>query len=396
MMNRLRAADSSRKTEVDVLLVGGGVASARCARVLRRSGFDGSILIATDEPRAPYNRPPLSKEALRNDVADGLLGAETDAWYERHRVGLLTNSSATVLDAANRAVTFADGGRVGFGRALLATGAMPRLPSLPGAGHARTLRTLDDARALRAAATRGGRAVIIGGGFIGVEVAWSLTALGMRVTVIERSAALWSGRLGGELSRWARDRLEAAGVQILTDSSVSEIEPGCVWAEGEAYEGSLILAAIGVVPRDGLAASAGLTVDDGIVTDAEQRTSHPAVWAAGDAARTFGRRVEHWHAAREAGDRAGRSMLGLEVVPPRAPWIFTEVCGISLEVMGAASSWDEERWLSDGLLVYLDAGRTVQLAVIDSALPPEHARTLVEEGASVAAVQAAAASRSVG
>ena len=390
-MNRLGAGASSRTTEVDVLLVGGGVASARCARALRRSGFDGSILLATDEPRAPYNRPPLSKEALRHRVADELLGAETDAWYERHRVGLLTNESATVMDAAARTVAFADGGRVRFGRALLATGAMPRLLSLPGAEHARSLRTLEDARALRAAATRGGRAVIIGGGFIGVEVAWSLTTLGMRVTVIEQTAALWGGRLGNELSGWARDRLETAGVQILSNSSVSAIEPSRVWAGGEAYDAGLILAAIGVVPRDGLAASAGLTVDDGIVTDATQRTSHHAVWSAGDVARMSGRRFEHWHAARESGERAARSMLGLEVASPRPPWVFSDVCGSSVDVVGEASSWDEERWLSDALLVYLTARRTVQLAVIGSALPPERARVLVEEGASVADVRAAMA-----
>jgi len=162
------------------------------------------------------------------------------------------------------------------------------------------------------------------------------------------------------------------------------LDPQSAWIGDERLAHELAVAGIGVIPRVELARRAGLEVDDGIVTDREQRTSHPAVWAAGDVARFGSRRVERWHAARESGERAALSMLGLPVPPPPAPWLFTEVAGIPLDVIGAAEEWDEERWVREAsVLAYLQSGRIVQLAVIDSALDPGSARRLVEANASV-------------
>ena len=353
----------------DVLLIGGGVASVRCARTLRREGFAGRILLVGDEPTPPYNRPPLSKELLREDLPDDLVLAEPERWYERRDVDLLTGLQVVELDLEARQATLDDRMRVRFERCLVATGAEPRRLRVPGAESILLLRTLADARRLRTAATAAGPgapAVVIGGSFIGIEVASSLRALGLRPAIVEMADRLWAGRLGDELASWALDRLTEAGIEVRLGARVERLD-----------DAGLVVAGIGVEPREELARAAGLRVDDGIVVDAEQRTSHPAAWAAGDVARNGPVRIEHWHAAREAGDRAARSMLGLPVAQAPEPWFFSEVAGQSLDVVGMAEAWDEERWLSDELLAYLDGGRVVQLASIGSALDAGRMREIV-------------------
>ncbi len=375
----------------DVLLIGCGVASVRCARTLRREGFDGPITLVGDEATPPYNRPPLSKELLRDDLPDDLVLAEPERWYERRNVDLRTEARVTALDLERRTAELDDGSTIAFDRCLVATGAEPIVPPIPGIERALTLRTLPDARRLRAEALGAddGRVAIVGGGFIGVEVASSLASLGMRPTIVERGASLWNGALGPELAGWAATRLTDAGVDLRLQSSVTGIGPDGVEVGDERVAASATLLAVGVRPRDRLVATAGLNVDDGILTDVDHRTSHPAVWAAGDVARVDGRRVEHWHTAREGGERAARSMLGLPVPPARAPWFFSEVTGTSLDVFGAATAWDSERWLRPAsVLAYLDGEQVVQLAVIGGAIEAEVARGLVEEGASVSDVEA--------
>jgi 3-phenylpropionate/trans-cinnamate dioxygenase ferredoxin reductase subunit len=371
----------------DVLLVGGGVASVRCARTLRRAGFDGRILLVGDEATPPYNRPPLSKELLRGDLPDDLVLAEPERWYERRAVDLRTDTSVASLDLDGQVATTVDGRRTGFERCLIATGAAPRDLPVPGAEHALELRTLADARRLRSAALAAGEgapAVVIGGGFIGVEVASSLAALGLRPTILERADRLWSGALGSLLAGWAAERLGEAGIAVRTGAEVTAVEPDAVRLGDERLPAALIIAGVGVRPRDELAANAGLSVDDGTITDAAHRTSHPAIWAAGDVARVAGRRIEHWHAAREGGERAARSMLGLSLEPAPEPWTFSEVAGSAIDVVGIPEHWDEETWIvADRLVGYLDAGRVVQLVSVDSVLSTDEMRRLVGARANV-------------
>jgi NADPH-dependent 2,4-dienoyl-CoA reductase/sulfur reductase-like enzyme len=370
---------------VDVLLVGGGVASARCARTLRRNGFDGSILIAGAEAIPPYNRPPLSKELLRDDLPEELVLAEPDAWYARRDVDLRLGLAVVDLDPVAPVAVLEDGTRIGFERCLLAMGAEPRTLPIEGGEDALLLRTLSDSRALRARALgagAGAAVTIIGGGFIGVEVASALAQLGLRPTVVEMADRLWGGSLGGELGSWGVDRLQSAGIEVRLSSTVTRLDPGSAWIGDERLVHAFSVTGIGVRPRVGLAERAGLELDDGIVTDAAQRTSRPGIWAAGDVARVAGHRVEHWHAAREAGERAALSMLDLPVPSLPAPWVFSEVAGVSIDVLGNAARWDEERWMRNGsVLAYLDRKRVVQLAVIGSAVDPALARALVERGA---------------
>jgi len=367
---------------LDVLLVGGGVASARCARTLRRQGFTGSILLVGDEEIPPYNRPPLSKELLRDDLPTELTLAEPMSWYQRRDVELQLSTRVASIDPEARKATFRDGSEIRFGKLLLATGAEPRRPPLPGAEHARLLRTLPDATTLREAAVAGAQAVVIGGGFIGVEVASSLAARRMSVTVLERSHALWAGGLGAQLSAWAVERLGEAGVTVRLSTPVSSISADGVAVADEMLLADLVVAGVGVEPRTQLALGAGLEVDDGVVVDAGQRTSASDIFAAGDMARPRdGVRVEHWHAARESGERAALAMLDQEVPLARAPWIFSEVAGVTVDVVGVTASWDDAV-VRDGVHAYLSGGRVTQIAIIDGAVEVEAARRLVEEGGS--------------
>jgi len=370
---------------VDVLLVGGGVASVRCARTLRRHGFDGSVLIVGDEDRPPYNRPPLSKELLRDDLPDQLLAAEPASWYARRSIDLLTNARVTGIDPDAGRASLADGSSIRFERCLLATGAALRQLSIPGADQALMLRTAADARRMRAAAVAaapGSPVIVIGGGFIGLEVASALATHGLRPTVVEMATSLWGGTLGIELAAWASDRLTEIGVELRLGTAVSRLADGGAWLDEDRLPATFAVAGIGVVPREDLAKTAGIAVADGILVGADQRTSHPAVWAAGDVARVNGRRVEHWHAAREAGERAGLSMLGLPPSPVPPPWVFSEIAGTMVDVVGAVDGWDEERWLEpDRLIAYLGSGRLVGLASIDNALAVEIGRRLVADNA---------------
>jgi 3-phenylpropionate/trans-cinnamate dioxygenase ferredoxin reductase component len=377
---------------VDVLLVGGGVAAVRCARTLRRRRFDGSILLVGDEPELPYNRPPLSKELLRGEAPIELTAAEPATWYERHAVATATGVSVVSLDPRDRVAELADGSHVRFARCLLAPGAAPRQPPIPGAEHAMLLRTLRDSIAIRERARAGQRAVVIGGGFIGVEVASSLTALGMRVTVLEMSPELWAGSLGEEVSAWAIEALAAAGVDVRLSTAATRLEADAARVGDERLPADLIVAGVGVTPRTDMAIAAGLTVDDGIVCSASHVTSAPDVYAAGDAARVDGVRVEHWHAAREGGERAALAMLDEKLPPRRAPWIFSEFAGQHLDVVGLATRWDETRVVGDRAAgrfahAFVRQGVVEQLAVVNDAVQIEAARAFVERRPPVAELE---------
>lgn len=371
----------------DVLLIGGGVASARCARTLRRNRFDGTVLLVGDEPMPPYNRPPLSKEFLRGEAPEELLAAEPPGWYERHAVTVRTDVRVTELDADAGRATLSSGERVSFERCLLATGAEPRPLVVPGGSGALLLRTLADARRLRAAASaleRGAPVVVAGGGLIGVEVASALAVLGLRPTIVERSDSLWAGAMGGLLGGWAQRALEAAGVDVRLGSTVSAAGDGRVELDGGEIAAELVVAGIGVRARDELAAAAGIATASGVSVGPDQRTSHPAVWAAGDVARLNGTVTEHWHAAREAGERAALSMLGLPIPPVPPAWTFTEVAGTALDVIGHGEPGDDEAWIvEDRVAARSRGGRLVQLAIIASAVPADEARRLVERGSEI-------------
>jgi 3-phenylpropionate/trans-cinnamate dioxygenase ferredoxin reductase subunit len=380
---------------IDVLLTGGGVAAARCARSLRRSGFTGSIALVGEEPLSPYNRPPLSKELLLLDEppTDELLLAESPDWYGRRGIQLRTGTAIVAIEPDARLARLSDGTAVRYERCLLATGAAPRRLRIPGGERALMLRTLADARAMRAAidGRPGASVVVVGGGFIGLELASAFAARGMRVTVVEMGDRLWAGQLGLLLEARARGLLENAGVTIRTGATVDRIDDRGAWVGSELLAADWVAAGIGVAPRDELAVAAGLAVDDGILVDGGGRTSDAGIWAAGDVARVDGRRVEHWHAAREAGERAAMSMLGGPPGHVPVPWVFSELAGLPLDVIGDPSGADDEAWLlEDRIVGSFREGRVTGLAILAGAMEVGVARRLVGDGAREGEVLAAA------
>jgi len=360
--------------------------------MLRRRGFSGSILLVGEESALPYNRPPLSKELLRGEAPEELAAVEPPEWYGRHGVDVLSDVSASGLDVNARRARLSDGSTVQFGKCLIATGSEPRKLSVAGGERVRTLRTLADAAQIRYAAQKAGAgapAAVIGGGFIGVEVAASLASLGLNVTVLEATGGLWGGTLGASISHWARDRLEEAGVRVRFGALVGAIGPDGPVVDGEMLPARVAVAGVGVTPRTGVAEEAGLAVDDGVLLD-ESRSAADGIFAAGDVARVphpladgARIRVEHWHAAREGGEVAALGMLGEEVPPPRAPWVYSEFAGQMLDVVGWAPDRDEERVIGDPgtnrfAVAYLRAGRVAQLAVANGFIQVDQARTFVE------------------
>jgi 3-phenylpropionate/trans-cinnamate dioxygenase ferredoxin reductase subunit len=360
--------------------------------MLRRRGFTGSILLVGDESALPYNRPPLSKELLRGEAPEELAAVEPPEWYGRHGVQVLTDVAASGLDVKARRVQLSDGSTIQFDKCLIATGSEPRRLAVAGGDRVRTLRTLDDAAQIRSAAREAGAgapAVVIGGGFIGVEVAASLASLGLNVTVLEATGGLWGGTLGAPISDWASGRLGEAGVRVRCGALVERIGSDGPVLGGEPLPAALTVAGVGVTPRTELAEEAGLAVDDGVLLD-EARAAADGIFAAGDVASVphplaggARIRVEHWHAAREGGEMAALGMLGEEAPPPRAPWVYSEFAGQMLDVVGWAPDRDEERTLGEPesnrfAVAYLRAGRVAQLAVVNGFIPIDRARSFVE------------------
>jgi NADPH-dependent 2,4-dienoyl-CoA reductase/sulfur reductase-like enzyme len=240
----------------------------------------------------------------------------------------------------------------------------------------------------------GDAAVVVGGGFIGVEVAASLAARGVKATLLEAGDALWTGAFGTALSDWAVERLTAAGVSVRLRAPASGATDAGVLTPAGMVTADLALAGVGVAPRVELAVAAALHVDDGVLVDHGQVTSHPSVLAAGDVARPRdGVRVEHWHAAREGGERAAATLLGAAAGPQRTPWVFSEFAGSTLDVFGLPALDHEmvEHRRADAIAAvsYVRGGLVEALAILDGSLPAEMARGLVERSVAVAEVAAA-------
>jgi 3-phenylpropionate/trans-cinnamate dioxygenase ferredoxin reductase component len=330
-------------------IVGAGLAGAKAAETLREEGFDGRLLLIGAEAERPYERPPLSKEYLRGEAGRDKVYVHDEAFYAERDVELRLGRSAVGLDAATRELTLDDGERVGFDRLLLATGAEPRKLPIPGGDldGVHLLRTVADADALRRRLDRGGALVVVGGGWIGAEVAASARQRGLEVTLIHPGAVLLERVLGLDMGA-VFDAVHADhGVRLLPDTRVEAFEGATSvesvrTADGRRLACDAVVVGVGVQPRTELAARAGLTVDDGIRVDARGQTSAPAVFAAGDVANAqhpfYGRpiRVEHWANALHQGPAAARAMLGETGGHERLPYFFSDQYDVGLEYRGFA------------------------------------------------------------
>lgn len=337
------------------VVVGGGLAGAKAAETLRAEGFDGPVLLLAEESELPYERPLLSKDYLLGRAPREKAQLHDAGWYARQEVELRTWTRATALDVAGHRVALADGSELRYGALLLATGASPRRLPVPGADldGVRYLRTAAEADRLLADLSGGGRrVVVIGAGWIGLEVAAAARHHGNDVVVVEPQPtplhAVLGPRMGAVFAALHREN----GVDLLTGTTVRELRGrdgrvASVVTDGHAgIPADLVVVGVGVVPDTQLAASAGLEVDDGIVVSEGLRAAVPDVYAAGDVARAYhplyGRhvRVEHWANALNQGPAAARSMLGQPVSYERVPYAFTDQYDLGMEYSGLAAPAD--------------------------------------------------------
>ncbi len=337
-----------------VVIAGGGPAGLAAARAYRASGGAAEVLLLTDDERPPYRRPPLSKELLRGEAEPDELAMEDAAWFDRAGIAVRTRTGVVALDAPGRAVVTTDGERIGFSGCLLALGAEPVRPPVPGTGlpGVHVLRSLRDAVGLREAARPGARVVVVGSGFVGCEASASLAARGARVTMVARSPVPQHARLGEEVGRRIADWLTDAGVTLHGGRPVDALAEGGgalrVTAGDLVVGADVVLLATGARPRVALAEEAGLATHDGaVVTDATMRTSAHGVWCAGDLAlasnAAAGRRlrVEHWGDALGQGEVAGRALAGAPARWDAVPGFWSTIGDRTLKHAAWGDGWDE-------------------------------------------------------
>ncbi|MCW2867745.1 MAG: pyridine nucleotide-disulfide oxidoreductase [Marmoricola sp.] len=330
-----------------IVVVGGGLAAATAVTELREKGYAGPLVLVSEEEHPPYERPPLSKDLLlgTGEAADALVHPEE--WYAEHDVELRLGSPVTALDLANRTVTV-EGRPLRYERLLLATGSRPRrLPMAEESGvPVSYLRTLDDALRLKDRLTAGTRVAIIGGGWIGLEVAAAARHHDAQVTVVESAEQPLLRVLGEEVAAVFAALHRSHGVDLRTGARLTGIEPadeGALlrFADGDPVECDLLVVGVGVEPVVELAEAAGLRVDDGIRTDAHLRTSDDRVHAAGDVANAdhpvLGRpvRVEHWDTARQHGTVAAHNLAGGDEEHRELPYFFTDQYDLGMEYVGS-------------------------------------------------------------
>jgi 3-phenylpropionate/trans-cinnamate dioxygenase ferredoxin reductase subunit len=343
---------------VDYLLVGGGLASANCARWLREEGADGSVLLVGREPDPPYNRPNCSKGYLRGAEERSEAFFRPQEWWSEQEIELLTRTSVTALDAAARVAKLSNKEEVAFGQALLATGANVRRLNVEGCHleQIHYLRTLANADAIRASVSDAEQVVLIGGSYIGCEVAASLTMLGKRCTIVMQEEVTLQRGFGAKTGRFFQQLLESHGVTIHGRDELERFEGDGRLAKvitkgGLQLPAEAVVIGAGVTPDVQLARGAGLQLGEsgGVRCNAQLQTSADGVFAAGDICEYDSPlhgaplRIEHWDVAFNHGKTAALNMLGRGVPHETVPYFFS-VLGdwAELEYVGPAREWDEE------------------------------------------------------
>ncbi|MFH8626494.1 NAD(P)/FAD-dependent oxidoreductase [Streptomyces vietnamensis] len=361
-----------------VAVVGASLAGLSAARALRKQGYDGRLVLIGDEPHRPYDRPPLSKEFLAGRVGEADLALEADG--EDLGAEWLLGVRATGLDRADRSVRLADGRTVRADGIVIATGAAARtLPGSEGLAGVHTLRTLDDARALRDELVRGGRLVVIGGGFIGAEVASTAYALGLDVTVIEAAPTPLAGPLGEAMGDVVSALHADHGVRLLCGVGVKGLSgerrvDAVLLEDGRSVPADTVVVGVGARPCVEWLEGSGVALDDGVTCGADGRTSLAGVVAVGDCANWYDphtgshRRVEHWTGALERPAAAVATLLAhgeTEPGVPRPPYFWSDQYGVKIQFVGHAAGADSvtvEEGATDErsfLAVYRRAGTPV-------------------------------------
>ncbi len=367
-----------------IVLVGGGLAAQRCAETVRREGYDGRLVMLAAEEEYPYDRPPLSKSMLSAQALPPVPAFREPGWYEDQGIELRRGVRATGLDPREGVVNVAGEAAVPYEQLLIATGSRPRrLDLLAGFANVRELRTLADSLELRGALHGSdGPLVVIGAGFIGLEVAASARSLGVPVTIIEALPVPLGRLLGSDVGNWLADAHREAGVRVLTSAQIARTRASGERIEaleledGACIECGTLVVGVGVAPEAGWVAGSGLS-PDGIRTDPCGRTALPGVFAVGDVARPFDPRLqthsrcEHWEAAAQQGTAAGRTMLGKDVPPAPLAGFWSDQYGMRIQYVGHAEHADScevEPDPEQGSLrvTYRSSGRVIAALVVNS------------------------------
>ncbi len=384
-----------------VVIVGGGQAGAQAVDSLRRAGFGGRLVLIGAEATLPYQRPPLSKKYLQGELAAERLPFRHRAFYDEHDVELELGRRAVQLDVAASVVELDDGRRLDYHRLLLCLGATPRRPSWPGANLAgvHVLRTVEDADAIRADVRSGSRVVIVGGGYVGLETAATLRAMGCEVTVVEAAERILNRVASPESAAHFGARHREHGVRIRCGTGVARFEGATrvarvVLGDGTTLESDVVVVGIGAAPVTELAARAGLPCDDGVLVDAHCRTADARVFAAGDCARQestrYGRRLrlESVDNAFEQAKTAAAAMLGAAAPHDRVPWFWSDQYQDKLLIVGLAEGHDRRVLRGDPQsgsfsVSYLKDGELIAVEAVNHSKDYMAGRKLIAERARV-------------
>ena len=392
----------------NVVIVGAGHAGGSVAAFLRQFGFAGAIALLGEEPLAPYQRPPLSKAWLKGEVGAEALLLKPHAWYAANGVDLRLEVAVVALDADAQRVRLSDGSEIGFDAAVLATGARARALPIPGvdAAGVLALRTAADAEALKARLRAGAQVAVIGGGYVGLEAAASARTLGAEVVVLERAERLLARVACEELSTFYLDLHRAHGVRVELGAEVRALETaggavvGVRLGDGRVLPCDVALVGVGAQPNDELARAAGLACEDGVLVDEHARTSHPAVYAAGDvtcrplAHFAHRHRLESVPNALEQARQAAAAIVGRAAPPAETPWFWSDQYDVKLQIAGLPLDCDArvvrgERRGSSFAVFHLHAGRLRAVEAVNAAPEFMAGRQLIARGVEVDAARLA-------
>jgi NAD(P)H-nitrite reductase large subunit len=380
----------------DYLIIGGGLAAASAVDGIRDLDAEGTIAVLADESEPPYHRPPLSKEYLQTPEATrDLLHVKPEGWFEEARVTLLNGVRANSLVPRDMTVATTAGEVFRGERILLAMGGRPHSLAISGTDldGVSTFRTVGDAERLRKRAQHAESALLIGGGFIGMELAASLTRFGVKPTVLESADRVWPGMLPPVLSYFVQGYFEERGVRFELAAEVeallgSETVEGARLVDGRELQAEVAVIGVGLRPNEELAAEAGLAVMDGVIVDPFGETSHGHIYATGDLARfpdpVFGdaARVEHWDHARTHGRLVGRNMAGAHEPYEHVSYFYSDVFDLGFSALGRPAQADDVRVVGElsaerSLVVSGQAGRVSGIILINAIDRLEACREIV-------------------
>ncbi|WP_020112650.1 NAD(P)/FAD-dependent oxidoreductase [Rhodococcus sp. 114MFTsu3.1] len=342
-----------------IVIVGAGLGGLRTAQELRKQGYDGGLVLVGDEPHLPYDRPPLSKEVIRGEREDTTF--ESEEYFAENRIELRLGVAAVRVDTENTTLELADGSTLPYDQLVIATGLRPRrVPSLPDLHGVHVLRSRDDAESLRRDASAAARAVVVGAGFVGCEVAAGLRHLGVDVTLVEPQATPLASVLGSEVGELVSRLHRDEGVTVRTGVGVDTLRgtdrvTHVVLSDGTEVEADLVVIGIGSTPVVEVLEASGVTVDNGVVADAYGRTDVLGVWAVGDVAawdhpQHGRRRVEHWS---NVGDQVRvmvPALLGKEPAAaprPVVPYFWSDQYDVKIQALGSPSADDSVEIVED-------------------------------------------------